>query len=71
MRSAAATVEKLAEKRADIAADIEELAKKRQAYIALERDRLAETGDAGLDAALIDGLQELARKKGFIFENSP
>ena len=62
-------VQQLAEQRAQISADIEKLANKRQAYIALERERLAETGDEGFDAALIEGLKELARKRGFAFES--
>jgi len=60
-------VRELAARRDQIAEDIEQLAKKRQAYIALERERLANTGDEGFDAALIEGLKELARKKGFTF----
>ncbi len=63
-------VAELAERRAGITAEIDELAKKRMAYIAVERDRLAETGDEGFDAALIVGLKDIARKRGFQFEGS-
>lgn len=63
-------VEELTEQRADITSEIDALAKKRVAYIAVERERLAETGDEGFDAALIEGLKELARKRGFEFEGS-
>jgi hypothetical protein len=66
-----AYVKELAGRRDQMSADIEQLAKKRQAWIALERERLAETGDEGFDAVLIEGLRELARKKGFILEDSP
>ncbi len=63
-------VEELAGKRAVVSAKIEAIGKKRQSYIASERARLAESDDTGLDEAIIEGLRELARKKGFRFEES-
>lgn len=65
-----AYVEELAGQRAQITAEIDGLAKKRMAYIAVERDRLAHTGNEGFDAALIEGLKDIARKRGFEFEGS-
>lgn len=61
-------VAELAGRRAEITSAIDALAGKRVAYIALERDRLAETGNDGLDAVLIEGLKDIARKRGFEFE---
>ena len=65
-----AYVDDLAQKREAISAEISELGKQRQAYIAIERDRIAE-GENGLDEAILEGLRDLARKKGFDFEESP
>ena len=65
-----AYVEELAGQRAQITAEIDVLAKKRMAYIAVERERLAQTGNEGFDAALIEGLKDIARKRGFEFEGS-
>jgi hypothetical protein len=61
-------VAELGRKRESISRDIQLLAEKRQDYIVAERERLAESGDKGLDAAMIEGLRGLAEKKGFEFD---
>ena len=61
-------VENLAQKRRQISAQIADLGKKREDYIATERARLAEADDEGLDEAILGGLRAIAAKKGFEFE---
>jgi len=63
-------VEELAGKRERISVEIDELGKERQAYIAIERAKLAESDEQGLDEAMLKGLRDLARKKGFEFDES-
>jgi len=60
----------LAKKRESISAKIQVVGQQRQEYIAIERNRIARDGN-GLDEAIIEGLRDLARKKGFKFEDTP
>jgi hypothetical protein len=62
-------VEGLAEKRQQVSAEIAELGKKREDYIATERARNAEADDEGLDEAILGGLRKIAAEKGFEFGN--
>ncbi len=57
----------LAAKRDVVSTEIEALGKKRQLYIADERARLAADDAAGLDEAILNGVRELAQRKGFEF----
>ena len=61
-------VAELAAKRESISREIRALAEQRQTYIAGERRRLADADGKGLDEAIIEGIRELAGKKGFEFE---
>jgi hypothetical protein len=60
----------LAKKRESISAEIEALGAKRQVYIAEERAKRTENEAAGLDEAILGGIRNLAREKGFQFESS-
>lgn len=62
-------VQELAAKRQAVSARIQEIGQQRDDYIDAERARLAGDVDAGLDTAIINGVRELAEKKGFEFEN--
>lgn len=62
-------VQQLAGQRASVSSKIEELGRQRQDYIDTERAKLIGAGEAGLDVAIIDGLREIAEKKGFEFED--
>jgi hypothetical protein len=62
-------VQELADKRQAVSARIQEIGQRRDDYIDAERARLAGDADAGLDAAIVNGVRELAEKKGFEFEN--
>lgn len=62
-------VQRLAKTREAVSAKIAVLGQERKNYIEEERARLNETGDAGLDAAIIEGIREIAEKKGFEFES--
>jgi len=59
----------LAAKREAISAEIEDLGRQRQDYIAAERAKQQADGESGLDDAIRAGLHDLARKKGFTFDN--
>ena len=59
-------VAELGRKRETISRDIQVLAQQRQDYIDAERAKLAD--DEGLDQAIIEGLRDLAEKKGFEFD---
>lgn len=61
-------VKEMSARREAISADIEAVGEKRQAYIVAERAKLAEENDSGLDEVIIEGLRDLARKKGFEFD---
>ena len=61
----------LAEKRETISTEIEELGRQRQDYIAAERAKLAKDGVSGLDEAIVEGLRDIARRKGFEFTDKP
>jgi hypothetical protein len=61
-------VEALARKREDISSEIEALGASRQVYIAEERAKLAENEEEGLDEAILKGIRDLAREKGFEFD---
>lgn len=63
-------VEELAETRKEISEEIAELGKRRQAYIAIERAKFENSDGKGLDEAMLEGLRDLARKKGFEFDES-
>ena len=63
-------VAELAAKREQVRDEIEKLGRSRQAYIAGERAKLAASDEAGLDEAILEGLRNLARKKGFEFDES-
>lgn len=58
----------LSKKREEISAEIQELGRQRDDYIETERARLASDADLGLDAAIVDGLKEIAESKGFTFD---
>lgn len=60
-------VSELAEKREAVASEIAELGRQRSDYIAEERAKLAKSDEAGLDEAILQGVRELAEKKGFEF----
>ena len=60
-------VSELAAKRDAVSAEIEKLGKQRQQFIAQERSKLASDDDRGLDEAILQGVRELAEKKGFEF----
>lgn len=64
-----AYVEGLAARRQEISAEIQEIGERRDEYIDTERARLSGDADAGLDTAIIDGVRQLAERKGFEFEN--
>jgi hypothetical protein len=57
----------LAQKREDISSEIEALGARRQVYIAEEHAKLAGSEKAGLDEAILKGIRDLARGKGFEF----
>lgn len=61
-------VEEMAAKRETISSEIQQLGEQRQAFIVAERAKLAQNDETGLDEAIIDGIRELARKKGFVFD---
>ena len=58
----------LAQKREDISSEIEALGARRQVYITEERAKLAGNEKAGLDEAILKGIRDLARDKGFEFD---
>lgn len=60
-------VGQLAAKRETVSREIEDLGKKRQMFIAEERARLSDSGETGLDEAILNGVRTLAEKKGFEF----
>lgn len=57
-----------AEKRKELQAEIQELARDRRAYIDNERKKQSETAPKGLDEVIQEGLKSLAEQKGFTFE---
>ncbi len=63
-----AYVGELSEKRESVTAEIAELGKQRKAYIATERARLSVNEEEGLDDAILNGVRELAERKGFEFD---
>lgn len=63
-----AFVADLAGKRESIAGEIDALAEKRQRYIEAERARRTADAGTGLDEAILDGIREIAGKRGFAFE---
>lgn len=65
-----AYVSELAGKRDAISREIEALGQERQAYIAVERRKLEQSGADGLDEAILNALRDLARKKGFKFDEA-
>ena len=58
-----------AEKRKELQAEIQELARDRRAYIDNERKKQSETAPKGLDEVIQEGLKSLAEQKGFTFED--
>lgn len=62
-----AHVEKLAAKRADIQKQIKQLSKKRGAFVAAERAKLAETEVDALDDAIVETVREQAAAQSFEF----
>lgn len=64
-----AYVGELASRRQAISAKIEEIGERRDDFIDAERAQLSGDADAGLDTAIIGGVRELAKRKGFEFEN--
>ncbi len=63
-------VKKQAEKRDAIKAEIITLDKDRRDFIAIERERMAQTAPKGLDEVIQEGLRSLAEEKGFTFEDN-
>jgi len=61
-------VSELSDKRKSVTAEIAELGKQRQVYIAEERARQSENAESGLDDAILNGVRELAERKGFEFD---
>ena len=55
------------ERRADVQRQIGELAAERSRYIEEQR-RQADDGETGLDAAILEGIREVAASKGFSFD---
>lgn len=64
----ASYVSELSDKRKSVTAEIAELGKQRQVYIAKERARQSEDAESGLDDAILNGVRELAERKGFEFD---
>lgn len=62
-------VGELSDKRESVTAEIAELGKQRQAFITKERARRAADTESGLDAAILNGVRELAERKGFELGN--
>jgi hypothetical protein len=60
-------VERKAEKRDAIQAEIQTLERERQEFIADKRKKLAKPAQEGLDVAIQNGLKALAEEKGFTF----
>ena len=60
-------VQELASKREEVTTKIAAVDQQRKDYIAKERAQLEAEGAAGFDAAIIDGVRELAERKGFEF----
>ena len=58
-----------AEKRKELRAEIQELARERRAYIDNERKKQSESTPKGLDEVIQEGLKSLAEEKGFTFED--
>ncbi len=61
-------LERLGERRRNIQAEIQELAKEQRRFIEAERARRADKADASLDAALRESLTAQAEARGFTFE---
>lgn len=61
-------VGELSDKRESVTAEIAELGKQRQNYITEERARLSADAESGLDDAILNGVRELAERKGFEFD---
>ena len=58
-----------AEKRKELQAEIQELARDRRAYIDNERKKQSEDAPKGLDEVIQEGLKSQAEQKGFTFED--
>jgi hypothetical protein len=63
-----AYVEKKAEERAEIQEQIRKLHAERRAYVAAERKKLAEAGEATFDEALVKAARAQAEARSFAFE---